>query len=154
MTKHLNITGLVIFAVAIITLGANAYASDSSVRYSLNNNERASLMLEEDKTLPTYVILKEAADPSDYGVTEEFHERFYTNASVRDTLGVNEDKALAYEEDRTIRTHELIAWKSSTDAGGNLPEAYRQPFEPGSIRANLSESEKAALLKEEDRTIR
>ncbi len=156
MTKHyINIIGLTILALAITGFATAAFANGGSVRNSLNNIERISLMVEEDRTIPTYVRINEAYNPSeDYEATET-PGRPLTSASVRDTMTADEEKTLSKEEDRTIREYELISWKDTSETSmGKSPEAYHKPHVSGSVRANLNDDEKKVLAKEEDRVIR
>ncbi|MCK5852849.1 hypothetical protein KAH27_07445 [bacterium] len=142
-----------IVSILIVTLVAGygnlAFAGDVSVRDNLNNNEALALMVEEDRTIPVYLRIKEAFKPEDKKVVTKNFYRPCAKASVRNSMTADKRLALAKEEDRSLREFEFKDIPHYDD-----DNAHSNSLVPCSIRANLDAFDKKALKKEEDKSLR
>ena len=136
-----------IVSILIVTLVAGygnlAFADD------VNNNEALALMVEEDRTIPVYLKIKEAFKPEDKKVATKNCYRPCAKASVRNSLAADKRLALAKEEDRSLREFEFRGIAHYDD-----DNAHNNSLVPCSIRANLDVFHKKALKKEEDKSLR
>jgi len=136
--------GIALLVGALLMVGTNVFASNSSFRSNLTNTERIALERQEDKSIAQHEITK-SKFAEDYAATKTGNETCGVT-SVRADLSPSQAIELMGREKRDYSYRELVSMvndKKATTIG--------ESCSAGSFRQGLTDAERATLEWQENR---